>query len=250
MKLKIENLSKKFGKKEVLKNINFEINDKEIVAIIGASGSGKSTLLRCINMIEKPTTGTIYFDKYNIMNKNININKYRMNVGMVFQQFNLFPHLNVIDNITLAPVKLGILTKEKAQNKARKLLKEINLQSKEKEKPINLSGGEQQRVAIIRALMMEPKLLLFDEPTSSLDPQMTYEVLELIKKIACDGMNMVIVSHELNFVKEVATRIIFIKNGEIEFDGKKDDFFNSDNKNIKEFLINTKWHWKKKKYII
>lgn len=240
MILKIEKLSKKFGKKEVLKNINFEIKDKEIVAIIGPSGSGKSTLLRCINMIEKPTSGTIWFDQYNIMKKNININKYRMNVGMVFQQFNLFPHLNVINNITLAPVKLGLLPEEKAKTEGRKLLKEINLLSKEKEKPINLSGGEQQRVAIIRALMMQPKLLLFDEPTSSLDPQMTYEVLELIKKIADKGMNMVIVSHELNFVKEVATRIIFIKNGEIQFDGEKDKFFNSKDKNIQEFLINTK----------
>jgi len=240
MKLKIENLSKSFNKKEVLKNINLEINDKEIVAIIGPSGSGKSTLLRCINMIEKPTSGTIYFDEYNIMKKNININKYRMSVGMVFQQFNLFPNLNVIDNITLVPVKLGVMNEEKAKKEGRKLLKEIGLSSKEKEKPINLSGGEQQRVAIIRALMMKPKLLLFDEPTSSLDPQMTYEVLELIKKIAKEGMNMIIVSHELNFVKDVATRVIFIKNGEIYFDGKKEEFFESKDKNIKEFLIKTK----------
>lgn len=240
MKLKIENLSKNFGKKEVLKNINFEINEKEIIAIIGPSGSGKSTLLRCINMIEKPTKGTIWYDEYNIMKKNININKYRMTVGMVFQQFNLFPHLNVIDNVTLVPVKLGLLEEEKAKSKGRKLLKEIGLLSKEKEKPINLSGGEQQRVAIIRSLMMEPKLLLFDEPTSSLDPQMTYEVLELIKKIADNGMTMAIVSHELNFVKEIATRIIFIKDGEIQFDGKKDEFFESKDKKIKDFLINTK----------
>ena len=240
MILKVQNLSKSFDKKEVLKDINFEIKNKEIVAIIGPSGSGKSTLLRCLNMIEKPTSGTIMYNQYNIMKKNINLNKYRMEVGMVFQQFNLFPHLNVIDNITLVPVKLGILNKEKAITKGRKLLKEIGLLNKEKEKPINLSGGEQQRVAIIRALMMDPKLLLFDEPTSSLDPQMTYEVLELIKKIAKQGMNMVIVSHELNFVKEVATRIIFIKQGRIEFDGTNEEFFNNKNKNIKEFLINTK----------
>ena len=191
-------------------------------------------------MIEKPTNGTIVFNEYNVMEKNININKYRMNVGMVFQQFNLFPHLNVIENITLVPVKLGIMTEEKARTKGRKLLKEIGLLQKEKAKPINLSGGEQQRVAIVRALMMEPKLLLFDEPTSSLDPQMTYEVLELIKKIAKDGMNMIIVSHELNFVKEIASRIIFIKNGEIYFDGKNEDFFDSKDETIKEFLINTK----------
>ncbi len=240
MKLKVEKLYKNFDKKEVLKNINFEINDKEIVAIVGPSGSGKSTILRCLNMIEKPTKGAIYFDKYNIMKKNINLNKYREQVGMVFQQFNLFSNLNVLDNITIVPVKLGKLTEEQAQEKGRKLLKDIGLLEKEKEKPINLSGGEQQRVAIIRALMMEPKLLLFDEPTSSLDPQMTFEVLELIKKIAKTGMNMIIVSHELNFVKEVATRVIFVKNGTIKFDGSSKDFFENNDTEIKDFLKNTK----------
>ena len=241
MLLKLENINKKFGKKEVLKNISFEVHDKEIVAIVGPSGSGKSTLLRCINMIDPPTSGIIKYDKYNIMKKNIDINKYRMNVGMVFQQFNLFSHLTVIENITLVPIKLGLLTKEKAYKKGEKLLNDIGLLTKENEKPINLSGGEQQRVAIVRALMMEPKLLLFDEPTSSLDPQMTREVLELIKKIATTGMNMMIVSHELNFVKEVATRILFIKDGKIIFDGPKEEFFNNkDNQDIKDFLIKTK----------
>lgn len=241
MLLKLENINKKFGKKEVLKNISFEVHDKEIVAIVGPSGSGKSTLLRCINMIEPPTSGIIKYDKYNIMKKNIDINKYRMNVGMVFQQFNLFSHLTVIENITLVPIKLGLLTKEKAYKKGEKLLNDIGLLNKENEKPINLSGGEQQRVAIVRALMMEPKLLLFDEPTSSLDPQMTREVLELIKEIATTGMNMIIVSHELNFVKEVATRILFIKEGRIIFDGPKEEFFNNkDNQDIKDFLIKTK----------
>lgn len=241
MLLKLENINKKFGKKEVLKNISFEVHDKEIVAIVGPSGSGKSTLLRCINMIDPPTSGIIKYDKYNIMKKNIDINKYRMNVGMVFQQFNLFSHLTVIENITLVPIKLGLLTKEKAYKKGEKLLNDIGLLTKENEKPINLSGGEQQRVAIVRALMMEPKLLLFDEPTSSLDPQMTREVLELIKKIVTTGMNMMIVSHELNFVKEVATRILFIKEGKIIFDGPKEDFFNNkDNQDIKDFLIKTK----------
>ena len=241
MLLKLENINKKFGKKEVLKDISFEIHDKEIVAIVGPSGSGKSTLLRCINMIDPPTSGIIKYDKYNIMKKNIDINKYRMNVGMVFQQFNLFSHLTVIENITLVPIKLGLLTKEKAYKKGEKLLNDIGLLNKENEKPINLSGGEQQRVAIVRALMMEPKLLLFDEPTSSLDPQMTREVLELIKEIATTGMNMMIVSHELNFVKEVATRILFIKEGKIIFDGPKEEFFNNkDNQDIKDFLIKTK----------
>lgn len=241
MVLKLENINKKFGKKEVLKDISFEVHDKEIIAIVGPSGSGKSTLLRCINMIEPPTSGTIKYNKYNIMKKNIDINKYRMNVGMVFQQFNLFSHLTVIENITLVPIKLGLLNKEKAYKKGEKLLNDIGLLNKENEKPINLSGGEQQRVAIVRALMMEPKLLLFDEPTSSLDPQMTREVLELIKEIATTGMNMIIVSHELNFVKEVATRIIFIKEGKIIFDGPKEEFFNNkDNQDIKDFLIKTK----------
>ena len=239
--LKVEKLNKKFDKKTVLKDISFEINDKEIVAIIGPSGSGKSTILRCLNMIEKPTSGKIIFNKYDIMNKNINLNKYRMNVGMVFQQFNLFPHMTTLENITLVPIKLGVLKENDAIKKAEYLLKDIGLIDKKNEYPINLSGGEQQRVAIIRALMMNPKLLLFDEPTSSLDPKMTFEVLELIKKLAKDGMNMIIVSHELNFVKEIATRIIFIKDGKIEFDGKKEDFFeNKDNKLIKEFLINMK----------
>ena len=241
MLLKLENINKKFGKKEVLKDISFEVHDKEIIAIVGPSGSGKSTLLRCINMIEPPTSGTIKYNKYNIMKKNIDINKYRMNVGMVFQQFNLFSHLTVIENITLVPIKLGLLSKEKAYKKGEKLLNDIGLLNKENEKPINLSGGEQQRVAIVRALMMEPKLLLFDEPTSSLDPQMTREVLELIKEIATTGMNMIIVSHELNFVKEVATRILFIKEGKIIFDGPKEEFFNNkDNQDIKDFLIKTK----------
>ena len=241
MLLKLENINKKFGKKEVLKDISFEVHDKEIIAIVGPSGSGKSTLLRCINMIEPPTSGTIKYNKYNIMKKNIDINKYRMNVGMVFQQFNLFSHLTVIENITLVPIKLGLLNKEKAYKKGEKLLNDIGLLNKENEKPINLSGGEQQRVAIVRALMMEPKLLLFDEPTSSLDPQMTREVLELIKEIATTGMNMIIVSHELNFVKEVATRIIFIKEGKIIFDGPKEEFFNNkDNQDIKDVLIKTK----------
>lgn len=239
--LEVKKLKKKFGSNVVLNDISFNVSKGDIISIVGPSGSGKSTLLRCINMIDPPTSGIIKFDKYNIMKKNIDINKYRMNVGMVFQQFNLFSHLTVIENITLVPIKLGLLTKEKAYKKGEKLLNDIGLLTKENEKPINLSGGEQQRVAIVRALMMEPKLLLFDEPTSSLDPQMTREVLELIKEIATTGMNMMIVSHELNFVKEVATRILFIKEGKIIFDGPKEEFFNNkDNQDIKDFLIKTK----------
>lgn len=240
MLLKVEHLYKKFDKREVLKDISFEIKEGEVVAIIGPSGSGKSTLLRCLNMIETPTKGKIIYDNHNITGKNINLNKYRMNVGMVFQQFNLFPNYNVIENLTLVPKKLRIEEEKVILDKAKYYLKEINLEDKELSKISNLSGGEQQRVAIARALMMNPKILLFDEPTSSLDPQMTQDVLELIKKIKEEGMNIIIVSHELNFVKEISTRILFLKNGKIIFDGSNKEFFNSKEKEITDFLINTK----------
>lgn len=240
MLLKVEHLYKKFDKREVLKDISFEIKEGEVVAIIGPSGSGKSTLLRCLNMIETPTKGKIIYDNHNITGKNINLNKYRMNVGMVFQQFNLFPNYNVIENLTLVPKKLRIEEEKVILDKAKYYLKEINLEDKEISKISNLSGGEQQRVAIARALMMNPKILLFDEPTSSLDPQMTQDVLELIKKIKEEGMNIIIVSHELNFVKEISTRILFLKNGKIIFDGGNKEFFNSKEKEITDFLINTK----------
>lgn len=240
MLLKVEHLYKKFDKREVLKDISFEIKEGEVVAIIGPSGSGKSTLLRCLNMIETPTKGKIIYDNHNITGKNINLNKYRMNVGMVFQQFNLFPNYNVIENLTLVPKKLRIEEEKVILDKAKYYLKEINLEDKELSKISNLSGGEQQRVAIARALMMNPKILLFDEPTSSLDPQMTQDVLELIKKIKEEGMNIIIVSHELNFVKEISTRILFLKNGKIIFDGGNKEFFNSKEKEITDFLINTK----------
>ena len=240
MLLKVEHLCKKFDKREVLKDISFEIKEGEVVAIIGPSGSGKSTLLRCLNMIETPTKGKIIYDNHNITGKNINLNKYRMNVGMVFQQFNLFPNYNVIENLTLVPKKLRIEEEKVILDKAKYYLKEINLEDKELSKISNLSGGEQQRVAIARALMMNPKILLFDEPTSSLDPQMTQDVLELIKKIKEEGMNIIIVSHELNFVKEISTRILFLKDGKIIFDGSNKEFFNSKEKEITDFLINTK----------
>lgn len=240
MLLKVEHLCKKFDKREVLKDISFEIKEGEVVAIIGPSGSGKSTLLRCLNMIETPTKGKIIYDNHNITGKNINLNKYRMNVGMVFQQFNLFPNYNVIENLTLVPKKLRIEEEKVILDKAEYYLKEINLEDKELSKISNLSGGEQQRVAIARALMMNPKILLFDEPTSSLDPQMTQDVLELIRKIKEEGMNIIIVSHELNFVKEISTRILFLKDGKIIFDGSNKEFFNSKEKEITDFLINTK----------
>ena len=233
--LEIKNLCKSYDDHKVLDNISLNIDKKEVIAIIGGSGCGKSTLLRCINHIEEITSGEILFNGVNINE----IPNYHQKVGMVFQQFNLFPHLTVLDNIILAPVKLNIMSKEEACKKARKLLKDINLLEKEKSYPSNLSGGEQQRVAIIRTLMMNPDVILFDEPTSSLDPEMTKEVLELIKKLTDTDMTILIVSHELNFVKDVAKRVIFLNKGKIASDTDvKHTFENSDNKELNKFLSN------------
>lgn len=233
--LEIKNLCKSYGDNKVLNNVSFTVDKKEVIAIIGGSGCGKSTLLRCLNHIEEVTSGEILFNGVNINE----IPNYHQKVGMVFQQFNLFPHLTVLNNITLAPVKLKIMNKEEAEKKARKLLKDINLLEKEKSYPSNLSGGEQQRVAIIRTLMMNPDVILFDEPTSSLDPEMTNEVLELIKKLTNTDMTILIVSHELNFVKDVAKRVIFLNKGKISSDTDvKHTFENSDNKELNKFLSN------------
>ncbi len=235
--LKINNLCKKYDQKLVLDNISLEINKGDVVALIGSSGSGKSTLLRCINKIENITSGEILFN-----NQNINqIDNYHQKVGMVFQQFNLFPHLTVLDNIVLAPVKLKILTKEAATKKAKKLLREINLQHKEQSYPNQLSGGEQQRLAILRTLIMNPDIILFDEPTSSLDPQMTNEVLGLINKLTSLGITIIVVSHEINFVKEIATRVLFLNNGKIISDASpKETFNNQENEVLKKFISNIK----------
>ncbi len=233
--LEIKNLCKSYGEHKVLDNISFNVDKGEVIAIIGGSGCGKSTLLRCLNHIEEVTKGEILFNGENINN----IPNYHQKVGMVFQQFNLFPHLSVIDNITLAPVKLHLMSKEEAEKKARKLLKDINLLEKENSRPSNLSGGEQQRVAIVRTLMMNPDVILFDEPTSSLDPEMTKEVLELIKKLIDTKMTILIVSHELGFVKDVAKRIIFLNKGRIASDDNvKNTFENSSNKELNKFLSN------------
>lgn len=231
--LEIKNLCKSYDDNKVLDNISFNVEKGEVVAIIGGSGCGKSTLLRCINHIEELTSGEILFNGTNIND----IPNYHQKVGMVFQQFNLFPHLNVLDNIILAPVKLKIMNKTEAIKKARKLLKDINLLDKEKSYPNNLSGGEQQRVAIIRTLMMNPDVILFDEPTSSLDPEMTKEVLELIKKLVDTNMTILIVSHELKFVKEVSKRVIFLNKGKIASDSSvKNTFNNTENKELMKFL--------------
>lgn len=235
----VKNLEKNFGKTKVLKNINLEINEKERVVIIGPSGCGKSTLLRCINQIEKQTKGKVLFEGIPLDDKKTDINKIRIKMGMVFQQFNLFPHLKVIDNIILAPVKLKLMSQEDAIKKGKMLLDKIGLAEKLNNYPKELSGGQQQRVAIIRALMLDPDLLLFDEPTSALDPEMKQEVLELMKNLGASGLTMIVVTHEMQFVKEFATRVIFIDEGKIVEEGKPNDLFNHPKSlRLKEFLNN------------
>ncbi len=232
-----KNLTKKFGSHLVLDGISETINQGEKVVIIGPSGSGKSTFLRCLNLLEIPTEGEIWFEGNNITNPKTNINNLRQKMGMVFQQFNLFPHLTVRENITLAPVKLGIMKKEEADRKAMELLERIGLTEKAEAYPRQLSGGQKQRIAIVRALAMNPDVMLFDEPTSALDPEMVGEVLELMKELAEDGMTMVVVTHEMGFAREVATRVLFIDEGKIKEQNEPKAFFdNPVNPRLKEFL--------------
>ena len=230
--IEIKNLTKSYDKKCILKNINLKINDNEQVSIIGKSGCGKSTLLRCIARLEKIDKGQILIDNENVNN----IKEFYNKVGMVFQSFNLFENMTVLENLIIAPVKLKIQTKDDAIKLAKGYLKEINLENKINEYPKNLSGGEKQRVAIIRALMEKPKILLLDEPTSSLDPQMKKEVLELISKLKDYNMTIIVVSHELNFVKDFSSRIIFVDNKTILSDNTVEGTFNSENETIKNFL--------------
>lgn len=230
--IEIKNLTKSYDKKCILKNINLKINDNEQVSIIGKSGCGKSTLLRCIARLEKIDKGQILIDNENVNN----IKKFYNKVGMVFQSFNLFENMTVLENLIIAPVKLKIQTKDEAIKLAKVYLKEINLENKINEYPKNLSGGEKQRVAIIRALMEKPKILLLDEPTSSLDPQMKKEVLELISKLKDYNMTIIVVSHELNFVKDFSSRIIFVDNKKIISDDNVKNTFASENEVIKNFL--------------
>ena len=233
----VKNLKKKYGNNVVLKDISFEVEKGDRIAIIGPSGCGKSTLLRCLNMIEKPTSGKIIFEGTDLIKENTNITKAREKMGMVFQQFNLFPHLSVLDNITLAPIKLKLMSKEEANKKALELLEKIDLKDKRDSYPSQLSGGQKQRVAIIRSLIMEPDIILFDEPTSSLDPEMVHEVLNLIMDIASEGKTMIVVSHEMNFVKKFASKILFIDDGKISFSGNTDEVFkNKDNERLVDFL--------------
>ena len=234
--LEVKKLKKKFGSNVVLNDISFNVSKGDIISIVGPSGSGKSTLLRCLNLIEEPRSGDIIFEGISLIGKKADLSLLRQKMGMVFQQFNLFPHLTVIDNITLAPVKLKLMNEVTARKKAFELLNTINLKDKAEHYPNELSGGQKQRVAIIRTLIMEPDIILFDEPTSALDPEMIGEVLDLIKKVADTGKTMVIVSHEMNFVKKVSNRVLFIDGGKVIFDGKTKDFFLSENIRIKEFL--------------
>ena len=235
--IKIENLHKRFGKLEVLNGIDINVEKGEIIAIIGPSGSGKSTFLRCINRLEEPSEGKIFIDGENILSKETNINKIREKVGMVFQHFNLFPHKNVIKNITLAPIKIKNYSWELAEKKADKLLSKVGLLDKKYAFPNQLSGGQKQRIAIARALAMEPEVMLFDEPTSALDPEMIKEVLDVMIELAREGMTMLIVTHEMGFAKNVATRILFMNDGKILEDEKPEEFFNNPkHSRTKEFL--------------
>ena len=237
--LEIKNLKKNFGKNKVLKGINIKIEKGDRLAIIGPSGCGKSTLLRCLNMLEIPTSGQIIFEGQDITNKNIDLSIIRRKMGMVFQQFNLFPHLTVLDNITLSPIKLGILNEKEAKKKALELLETIDLKDKANYYPEELSGGQKQRVAIVRTLMMNPEIILFDEPTSALDPEMVLEVLDLIMNLTTKGITMIMVSHEMNFVKKFATKVLFLDEGNISCFGTVDEVFNNDNIRLKEFLDKT-----------
>ena len=237
IKVKVENLKKSFGSLEVLKDINMEVKEGEVVCLIGPSGSGKSTFLRCLNKLEEPTGGVIIVDDYDLMAKTSDINKIRENIGMVFQQFNLFSHLSVLQNIMLAPVDRKRMTKEQAEEKAKKLLDRVGLLEKADVYPASLSGGQQQRVAIARALAMEPDIMLFDELTSALDPEMVGEVLEVMKQLAAEGMTMVVVTHEMGFAREVADRVVFMDGGYIVEEGTPEEVFgNPQNKRTQDFL--------------
>ena len=233
----VENLKKNFGKLEVLKNISIDIMEGEVVVLIGPSGSGKSTFLRCLNQLETATEGKIVVDGNEVTDKHTDINKVRENIGMVFQHFNLFNNKNVLQNITLAPVELKLMSKEEANEKGMQLLKRVGLETKADAYPSQLSGGQKQRVAIARALAMNPDVMLFDEPTSALDPEMVGEVLQVMKELADEGMTMVVVTHEMGFAREVASKVLFIDDGIIQEENTPVEFFqNPQNARLKDFL--------------
>ena len=235
--INITNLHKNFGDLEVLKNISTEIKKGEIISIIGPSGSGKSTFLRCINKLEEPSSGHIYIDGMDLMDKNTDINKVRERVGMVFQHFNLFPNMTVLDNLTLSPIMVKKESKEEAEKYALSLLEKVGLSDKANSYPTQLSGGQKQRITIARALAMKPEVILFDEPTSALDPEMIKEVLDVMRDLAKEGMTMLIVTHEMGFARNVGNRILFMDKGEIIEDCSPKEFFeNPINERIKDFL--------------
>ena len=235
--IEVKGLKKEFNGLKVLNGIDYKIKQGEKIVVIGPSGSGKSTFLRCLNLLEEPTEGEVWFDGVNITDPQNDINKMRQKMGMVFQHFNLFPHMTVLGNLTFAPVRLGLQTKEEANANAMRLLKRIGLEDKANEYPNRLSGGQKQRIAIVRALAMNPEVLLFDEPTSALDPEMVGEVLDLIRELANEGMTMVIVTHEMGFAREVGTRVLFIDEGVIKEENTPQEFFaNPQNPRLKEFL--------------
>ncbi len=235
--IKVKNLEKSFGEIEVLKGINTEIKKGEVVVVIGPSGSGKSTFLRTLNLLEAPTGGNIYFEGTDITDPKVNINLHRRKMGMVFQQFNLFPHMNILKNMSIAPIKLLNLSKEEAEKNALELLDKVGLKDRAEAYPSQLSGGQKQRVAIVRALAMNPDVMLFDEPTSALDPEMVGEVLSVMKDLAKSGMTMVIVTHEMGFAKEVADRVLFIDEGVICEEGPPQEIFeNPKSARLKDFL--------------
>lgn len=235
--IEVNNLVKRFGNHVVLNNVTEKINKGEKVVIIGSSGSGKSTFLRCLNLLEVPTSGHILFEGTDITEKTVNIDVLRRKMGMVFQHFNLFPHLTVLQNITLAPITLKLQSKEEAEENAMRLLKRIGLADKADVHPSSISGGQKQRIAIVRSLAMNPDVILFDEPTSALDPEMVGEVLQLMKDLANDGMTMVVVTHEMGFAREVATRILFMDGGVIAENGSPDKIFqNPESPRLQQFL--------------
>lgn len=235
--IKVEGLEKSFGKIEVLKGIDTEINKGDVVVVIGPSGSGKSTFLRTLNLLERPTGGKILFEGTDITDPTVDINVHRQKMGMVFQQFNLFPHMTILKNMTLAPMKLLKKSKEEAETKALELLRRVGLEDRAGAYPSQLSGGQKQRVAIVRALAMDPDVMLFDEPTSALDPEMVGEVLEVMKSLAAQGMTMVVVTHEMGFAREVASRVLFIDEGKIQEEAEPEEFFtNPKNPRLKDFL--------------
>ena len=235
--IEVKNLKISFGRLDVLKDVSINIKEGEKIVVIGPSGSGKSTFLRCLNRLENPTDGHIIFDNFDLTDSKINLDICRQKMGMVFQHFNLFPHLTVLENITLAPVTLKLKTKQEAIFEARELLKRIGLSDKENVYPSTLSGGQKQRIAIVRSLAMHPEVMLFDEPTSALDPEMVGEVLEVMKDLAKYGMTMVVVTHEMGFAREVADRVIFMNDGYIEEEGTPQEIFQSPKSDrLKQFL--------------